>query len=89
MANRPVTSFKSVLLFCAASMSWEHFNARLVPLIQPVQVLHPYPNVRFDAKLTPCGDRSGLWHLRGVCSTLLSDPASRRRPWVHNLMEVK
>jgi len=31
-------------------MSWERFNARLVPLIPPVQVLHPYPNARFDAK---------------------------------------
>jgi len=31
-------------------MSWERFNARLASLIPPVQVLHPYPSVRFDAK---------------------------------------
>jgi RNA-directed DNA polymerase len=31
-------------------MSWERFNASLEPLIPPVQVLHPYPSARFDAK---------------------------------------
>jgi len=31
-------------------MSWERFNARLVPLLPPVQILHPYPDVRFAAK---------------------------------------
>ena len=31
-------------------MSWERFKARLDPLLPPVQVLHPYPDARFDAK---------------------------------------
>ena len=31
-------------------MSWERFNARLDPLLPPVQVLHPYPDARFAAK---------------------------------------
>jgi len=31
-------------------MSWEHFKTRLAPLIPQVQVLHPYPDVRFAAK---------------------------------------
>ena len=31
-------------------MSWERFKARLVPLLPPVQILHPYPDVRFVAK---------------------------------------
>jgi hypothetical protein len=31
-------------------MSWERFKARLEPLIPPVQVLHPYPDARSDAK---------------------------------------
>jgi group II intron reverse transcriptase/maturase len=34
-------------------MSWERFNVHLVPLIPQVQVLHPYPNLRFDAKHFP------------------------------------
>src|SRR5215472_17168290 len=31
-------------------MSWERFKARLEPLLPQVQVLHPYPDARFDAK---------------------------------------
>jgi RNA-directed DNA polymerase len=31
-------------------MSWERFNARLDPLLPPVQILHPYPDARFAAK---------------------------------------
>ena len=31
-------------------MSWERFNARLDPLLPPVQILHPYPAARFAAK---------------------------------------
>jgi RNA-directed DNA polymerase len=31
-------------------MSWERFNARLDPLLPPVQILHPYPDMRFAAK---------------------------------------
>jgi group II intron reverse transcriptase/maturase len=31
-------------------ISWERFNARLAPLLPPVQILHPYPDVRFAAK---------------------------------------
>ena len=31
-------------------MNWERFIARLDPLLPPVQVLHPYPDARFDAK---------------------------------------
>jgi hypothetical protein len=31
-------------------MSWESFNARLDPLLPPVQILQPYPDVRFAAK---------------------------------------
>jgi hypothetical protein len=31
-------------------MSWERFKTGLVPLIPKVQVLHPYPDARFDAK---------------------------------------
>ena len=37
-------------------MSWERFQTRLEPLIPPVQVLHPYPDARFDAKYS---------HIRG------------------------
>jgi RNA-directed DNA polymerase len=32
------------------SMTWERFAARLASLLPPVQIMHPYPNVRFDAK---------------------------------------
>jgi RNA-directed DNA polymerase len=31
-------------------MSWERFKARLDPLLPPVQILQPYPDVRFAAK---------------------------------------
>ncbi len=31
-------------------MSWERFKARLDSLLPPVQILHPYPDVRFGAK---------------------------------------
>ena len=31
-------------------MTWERLKARLDPLLPPVQVLHPYPDVRFAAK---------------------------------------
>src|SRR5215467_4984353 len=31
-------------------MSWERFAARLASLLPPVQILHPYPDVRFAAK---------------------------------------
>lgn len=31
-------------------MSWERFTASLEPLLPPVQVLHRYPDARFDAK---------------------------------------
>ena len=31
-------------------MNWERFTANLEALLPSVQVLHPYPNVRFDAK---------------------------------------
>ena len=31
-------------------LTLESFHAQLAPLLPPVQVLHPYPNVRFDAK---------------------------------------
>ena len=31
-------------------MSWERFNARLDPLLPPVQILQPYPDARFAAK---------------------------------------
>jgi group II intron reverse transcriptase/maturase len=31
-------------------LTWEKFSERLASLLPPVQVLHPYPNVRFDAK---------------------------------------
>jgi RNA-directed DNA polymerase len=31
-------------------MSWERFIARLDSLLPPVQILQPYPDVRFDAK---------------------------------------
>ena len=31
-------------------MNWERFTAKLEALLPSVQVLHPYPNVRFDAK---------------------------------------
>src|SRR5215471_5293586 len=31
-------------------MSWERFAARLAPLLPPVQIMHPYPDVRFAAK---------------------------------------
>ena len=31
-------------------MSWERFNASLDPLLPPVQILQPYPDVRFAAK---------------------------------------
>ena len=31
-------------------MSWERFTLRLDPLVPAVQVLHPYPDARFDAK---------------------------------------
>jgi len=31
-------------------MTWERFAASLEPLLPPVQVLHPYPDARFDAK---------------------------------------
>jgi len=31
-------------------MNWERFTATLEALLPSVQVLHPYPNVRFDAK---------------------------------------
>jgi RNA-directed DNA polymerase len=31
-------------------MSWERLKTRLAPLLPPVQVLHPYPDARFDAK---------------------------------------
>ena len=31
-------------------MSWERFKARLDPLLPPVQIMQPYPDVRFAAK---------------------------------------
>jgi len=31
-------------------MSWARFKTRLDSLLPPVQILHPYPDVRFDAK---------------------------------------
>jgi len=31
-------------------LSWEKFSAGLATLLPPIQILHPYPNVRFDAK---------------------------------------
>ena len=31
-------------------MRWDRFTASLEPLLPPVQVLHPYPDARFDAK---------------------------------------
>ena len=31
-------------------LTWTRFYERLGPLLPPVQVLHPYPDVRFDAK---------------------------------------
>ncbi len=31
-------------------LTWEKFSERLASLLPPVQVLQPYPNVRFDAK---------------------------------------
>jgi hypothetical protein len=31
-------------------MNWERFTANLEALLPSAQVLHPYPNVRFDAK---------------------------------------
>ena len=31
-------------------MTWERFTASLEPLLPSVQVLHPYPDARFDAK---------------------------------------
>ena len=31
-------------------MSWERFNASIDSLLPSAQVLHPYPNTRFDAK---------------------------------------
>jgi len=31
-------------------LRWDKFNERLASLLPPVQVLHPYPNVRFAAK---------------------------------------
>jgi hypothetical protein len=31
-------------------MTWERFTASLESLLRPVQVLHPYPDARFDAK---------------------------------------
>ena len=31
-------------------MNWERFTANLEALLPSVQILHPYPNVRFDAK---------------------------------------
>ena len=31
-------------------LTWEGFHARLSSLLPPVQVLHPYPDIRFDAK---------------------------------------
>src|SRR6516165_9039678 len=34
-------------------MSWERLKARLEPLIPPIQVLHPYPSERFNAKFCP------------------------------------
>ena len=31
-------------------MNWERFAARLASLLPPVQIMHPYPDVRFAAK---------------------------------------
>src|SRR3989440_4997274 len=31
-------------------LTWERFRAGLGSLLPPIQILHPYPNVRFDAK---------------------------------------
>jgi hypothetical protein len=31
-------------------LTWEKFSAGLATLLPPIQILHPYPNVRFDAK---------------------------------------
>jgi hypothetical protein len=31
-------------------LTWERFLERLAVLLPPVQVLQPYPSVRFDAK---------------------------------------
>src|SRR5262249_60849024 len=31
-------------------MNWERVAARLHPLLPPAQIVHPYPDVRFDAK---------------------------------------
>jgi len=33
-----------------SSLTWERFFERLANLLPPVQVLHPYPSQRFDAK---------------------------------------
>ena len=30
--------------------TWKRFNQRLGSLLPPVRILHPYPNIRFDAK---------------------------------------
>ena len=31
-------------------LTWERFSERLDSLLPPVQILHPYPDIRFDAK---------------------------------------
>ena len=31
-------------------MNWQRFKSRLEPLLPPVQILHPHPDLRFDAK---------------------------------------
>lgn len=31
-------------------MNWERVAARLDPLLPRIQIVHPYPDMRFDAK---------------------------------------
>lgn len=31
-------------------LNWKEFLTRFAPLLPPIRVLHPYPDVRFDAK---------------------------------------